>query len=252
MKESSEILLKYIDTEIAPKVPQDLKLEIVVQSLLQAGCKSFSHLLNTIERSIGLLNVLVKTSAQRHLVIEGVANFWSKSAQHIIILLDKLMTYKVIDGSSIVNWLFDHERVNSFHSYVWEILSNTVNKTLARCETLKRELHAAIDSGTDKVRALEQAIEQAQREHKELFIVIFQRFATVVAEYLQSHPPEGIWYRTILGYFKAIGRRYIEEIRPFIGMLDTLLFANAEPSSGTLTTFDQLKLMCGTPVLQKE
>ena len=61
---------------------------------------------------------------------------------------------------------------------------------------------------TDKVRALEQVIEQAQREQKELFIVIFQRFATVLSEYLQAHPAEeGIWYRTILGYFKAIGRR---------------------------------------------
>ena len=50
-----------------------------------------------------------------------MAEFWGKSAQHIIILLDKLMTYKVVDGASIVNWLFDHERVNSFHSYVWEV-----------------------------------------------------------------------------------------------------------------------------------
>jgi hypothetical protein len=121
----------------------------------------------------------------------------------------------------------------------------------------------------EKVRALEQVIEQAQREQKELFIVIFQRFATVLSEYLQTHPAEGIWYRTILGYFKAIGRRvnsfppphaapliaqfyintlqYIEEIRPFMGVLDTLLFANTEPSAGVAAVFDQLKLMCNTP-----
>ena len=43
-------IFRYIDVEIAPKVTPELKLEIVVQSLLQAGCKSFSHLLNTIER----------------------------------------------------------------------------------------------------------------------------------------------------------------------------------------------------------
>lgn len=61
----------------------------------------------------------------------------------------------------------------------------------------------------EKARALEQAIEQAEREQKELFIAIFQRFATVVADYTRSNPAEGIWYRTILGYFKAVGRRVI-------------------------------------------
>lgn len=50
MKETSEALLKYIDTDIAPKTTIDEKLDIVVQGLLQAGCKSFSHMLNTIER----------------------------------------------------------------------------------------------------------------------------------------------------------------------------------------------------------
>jgi len=249
MKESSEVILKYVDTEIAPKVTIDEKLEIVVQSLLQAGCKSFSHLLNTIERYIVVLNTLVKSSAHRHLLIVAVANFWAKSSQHIIILLDKLMTYRVVDGSSIVNWLFDHDRVNSFHSHVWEILTKTVNKTLARCDTLQRELSAAKDSSSDKVKSLEQAYEQAQREQKELFFAIFQRFSTVLEEYLRDHPPEGIWFRTILGYFKAIGRRYIQEIRPFIDMLDgAIAFANAEPAIAL--TFDQLKLMCNVPLEQ--
>lgn len=55
------------------------------------------------------------------LYVLGVASFWAKSAQHVIILLDKLMTYKVVDGVAIVNWLFDHQHANSSHPYVWEV-----------------------------------------------------------------------------------------------------------------------------------
>lgn len=95
-----------------------------------------------------------------------MGKFWIKSSQHVKILLDKLMTYKVIDGASIVNWLFDYHNANSYHSHVWEvsviyasnilfwplkILTNTVNKTIARCDTLKRELAAARDAPAGRI-----------------------------------------------------------------------------------------------------
>lgn len=84
----------------------------------------------------------------------------------------------------------------------------------------------------EKVRALEQVIDQAQREQKELFIVIFQRFATVLSEYLKEHPAEGIWYRTILGYFKAIGRRVFPPLSA-ASLLSVLLIFPAKPGLTT-------------------
>ena len=49
-----------------------------------------------------------------------------------------------------------------------------------------------------------------------------------------------------LSSFTHVIFQYIEEIRPFVGVLGTLLFANTEPSPGVTAAFDQLKLMCNT------
>jgi len=249
-KETSEQLLTYIDGEISPRVASpEVKLEIVTQTLLQAGSKSFSHLLNTIERNIVLFNAIIKTTEQKLAVVQSVAEFWRDSQQHIIILLDKLMTYKIIDGTSIVNWLFSLSNLREFtYSYIWQILSNTINKILARCETLTRELNAAKETGSsDKVKQLTANREQAQREQKELFLVVFQRFSIVLTEHLANWDAQGtdaktLWFKITSGEFKAVGRRYIAEIKSFLPMLESLLFANAD--SRVAGIFNQMKLMC--------
>jgi len=106
---------------------------------------------------------------------------------------------------------------------------------------------AAKEGGSEKAKQLTANREQAQREQKELFLVVFQRFSIVLAEYLgqcdaNGTEPKSLWYRITMGEFKAIGRRYIAEIKSLLPMLESLLFGNAD--SRVVAVFNQIKLMC--------
>jgi hypothetical protein len=73
------------------------------------------------------------------------------------------MAANVIDNISVVNWIFSSEEknnytrytlyrysiylhilyINSNRSFLWEILHNTINKTLSRTELLRNSLKEA-------------------------------------------------------------------------------------------------------------
>lgn len=61
-----------------------------------------------------LLRTLVNNESRRVAAISVVASFWADSTGHIVIALDKLMTFRVIDNLSIVNWLFSAEVLPNF------------------------------------------------------------------------------------------------------------------------------------------
>jgi hypothetical protein len=134
-------------------------------------------------------------------VLKEVKDFWALSPQNLIIQVDKLMSYRVIDNTTIIHWIFStDEQANYTRGYIWEIIRNTINKTLARTETIEEELRAAesnfskctdiiifanfglvpVSDQTDdtmegqRLKDRKAAYDAAQRELKELFLVIFQ------------------------------------------------------------------------------
>jgi len=64
-----------------------------------------------------LLRSLTNTSQARLAVATAVGEFWKHSPQHIIITLEKLLTYRIIDAQSIVNWIFSHQILPLFTKY---------------------------------------------------------------------------------------------------------------------------------------
>jgi len=235
----------------------EVKVELTVNCVAEIGSKSFSHLLNALERYNTLLRTLINNSQTRGQTISAFAHFWRNSSAHIIIALDKLMTYRIIDNISIVNWLFSNEVLPDFtRGYVWDILRNTVNKTVARTETVRKQLAKTLQpteqsSSTPQLSAsaTQEALETAEREQKELLLVVFQRFCISISNHLtnceaNNTDPYDYWYYSALGHLKEIGRKFHEEIRPFISTLESILFTS-EVDSRITSVFHQFKMVGG-------
>jgi len=192
------------------------------------------------------------------IVLKAVRYFWQKSPQHIVIMIDKLMTYRLVDNTSIINWIFSPEEQPNFtKGYIWDVLRNTISKTLARTETIREELKTA-EEAWEKTPKEEQsesipefkrlkdrktALDSVLREQKELFLIIFQRFVMCLSEYLGGESNASyhsdFWYTSTLGHLKEVGRKYHDEIIPFLSTLETLLFSNVDPKLAI--AFQQIK-----------
>ena len=95
---------------------------ITMQSLLHIGARSFSHLLNAIERYLPVLRVLASgtiSSSSTAMtgpgagdadakadILAAVAEFWRRNVQMVFIVFDKLMQYQIVDPSDVVAWAF--------------------------------------------------------------------------------------------------------------------------------------------------
>ncbi|CAG8494316.1 1118_t:CDS:10 [Paraglomus occultum] len=159
---------------------EDVMRDILVQCVLMLGSKSFSHVLNVIERSVPAMWTVVcyfrvertefstlgiftnvwmfvetdlkfryltllqsynTTAEARVHTVKIVADFWSKNTQFLGILLDKLLNYRVVDASSVVTWVFSEEFDEEVsRSYIWEILKNTINKVISRVSQIQSKL----------------------------------------------------------------------------------------------------------------
>eukprot|EP00033_Pygsuia_biforma_P000793 GCRY01000925.1.p1 GENE.GCRY01000925.1~~GCRY01000925.1.p1 ORF type:complete len:901 (+),score=278.07 GCRY01000925.1:95-2797(+) len=189
---------------LAEKVGMDDAPKVFFPTLLTLGSKSFSHIIALLERYQRILLSLYKSPEAKLEVLGHVAKFWSASSQHITIVLDRLMTFKIVDGTAVVNWIFGQEGQALFTGYsVWDILDKTIVKTLARTATVQLELNRAAQhlseagrvEGSDtsvevmRVKQVQTALTKYQREQKQLFLLIFQRFALVVNEHLKTPQP---------------------------------------------------------------
>eukprot|EP01087_Luapelamoeba_hula_P018471 TRINITY_DN5951_c0_g1_i1.p1 TRINITY_DN5951_c0_g1~~TRINITY_DN5951_c0_g1_i1.p1 ORF type:complete len:819 (-),score=70.52 TRINITY_DN5951_c0_g1_i1:395-2851(-) len=215
----------------------DAKLAMVLHALLLLGSKSFSHLLNALDRYHELARAVINNEARRVQAINAIAQFWNLSKFNLIIALDKFMTYRVIDSLAIIQWVFSPAMLPEFvHGYVWEILRNAIDKTIGRSQILETELSACnralVDKGiTDmegsdavKFRQTRDALELVRREHKQLFFGVFQRFCMVLSNHLATCEARGAnpldsWYRSAAGHMKEMGRRYNRDME---GLLDSL------------------------------
>ena len=69
-----------------------------------------------------------------------------------VILIDKLMTFHIVDSTAIITWLFSEQMVAQFTShYIWEVLDNVITKTIARTQTVRSDLAKAEDAFQDKL-----------------------------------------------------------------------------------------------------
>lgn len=135
---------------------------IAVQSLLHIGSRSFSHLLNAIERYLPLLRNLASSGVSsvggggnaeaKADILSAAAAFWKHNRQMVGIVFDKLMQYQIVDPTDVVGWTFLNGAVigqfselagpMNLSTFEWDLLKGALDKANGRVMIARRKVTA--------------------------------------------------------------------------------------------------------------
>lgn len=132
----------WLEESVIPVNGLDVALRVVVQTLLDIGSKSFTHLITVLERYGQVIAKMCPNEETQILLIAEVSEFWKNSAQTTAITIDRMMGYRLISNLAIVKWVFSSPNIDLFHTTdrLWEILRNALNKTYNRITDLRKEI----------------------------------------------------------------------------------------------------------------
>ncbi|CAO3608326.1 unnamed protein product [Cunninghamella blakesleeana] len=243
--------------------------DLFIQSLLQVGAKSFSHILNVIERYLEIMRHFNSTQDDKLNTVRTVAFFWKNNSQFLGILLDKLLNYRILDPSSVILWVFESDNINNpGRACIWEILKNTISKVVSRATQVKnrlenfQQLHADNEAKRaanptnelakaeaqqelDTIQIAEKSLATVNREQKEVFVLVYQQFTKCIQSLLtalsnENRNPDEDWiYWWISGWFKEFLRNYHNECSQFRVTLETTVFT-PDLDSRISTLFNQI------------
>jgi nuclear cap-binding protein subunit 1 len=124
-----------------------------LQGLLQVGSRSFSHLLNAIERYLPVLRSLVSSGSEaRADILRAAGIFWSKSGQMVAIVVDKMMQYQIVEPSDVVDFAFSKVQLAQGPTQRWELVRAALDKANGRLLVAQRKA-AALRKEEDDERA---------------------------------------------------------------------------------------------------
>lgn len=158
--------------------------DVLMQAVLSLGSRSFSHLLNVLEKYHPLLRQMTTSPQMRLVVLSSTARFWSKSPQWIQICVDKLLQYRLVEPTDVVKFVFspplnmpslvlqgseENDTMRDWSGFNWwELIKLTVNKVNGRVDQVQKRLDTLEREESDKIekqRAAEEAgdsIEEAK------------------------------------------------------------------------------------------
>ncbi|XP_073039333.1 nuclear cap-binding protein subunit 1-like isoform X2 [Primulina eburnea] len=139
---TSREIISWIESRIIPEQGLDVTLRVVVQTLLNIGSKSFTHLITVIERYGQVIARICSDQEKQVALLSEVSSFWKNNAQMTAIAIDRLMGYRLVSNLAIVRWVFLPENVEQFHvsDRPWEVLRNAISKTSNRITDLRKEI----------------------------------------------------------------------------------------------------------------
>ncbi|ORX49397.1 hypothetical protein DM01DRAFT_1338083 [Hesseltinella vesiculosa] len=210
--------------------------ELFIQCLLLVGCKSFSHVLNVIERYIDVLRLFNQSSDGKVRTMEVIAAFWKQNSQFLAILVDKFLNYRIVDPTSVVVWVFDSALMhNPSRAFIWDILKSTLDKVVSRVDQVEAKLdsfkdvhqenqtqrmgqpeteesRAMAQQELDTLHIVESSLNTVRQERQEVFLTMHRKFESSLQTLLASAPAENLeddWTRWwINGRFKEMQRLY--------------------------------------------
>uniref|UniRef100_A0A2P2I8S7 Nuclear cap-binding protein subunit 1 n=3 Tax=Hirondellea gigas TaxID=1518452 RepID=A0A2P2I8S7_9CRUS len=246
-----------------------LQIQVFCQSILYLGSKSFSHSFAGVNKFLKVFEGLVVGGEEAQmLVLKEMHSLWSSHQQMMVVLIDKFLRTKVVQCATVANWIFSKEMTEDFtRSYVWEILHSTIRKMSKHVARLQKEMLDSRDSRRrrrgagaggastrrasdesdsesnnssdeensrprpteEEIEGMEEKLETAQSDQKNLFLIIFQRFIMLLSEHLVRSDTDARdfntnWYRCTVGRLQQIFMLHNNQVERYGQTLNTLLF----------------------------
>lgn len=142
-RKTARDVIIWLEESVIPVNGIEVALRVVVETLLEIGSKSFTHLITVLERYGQVIAKICSDEETQIMLISEVGSFWKNSAQTTAITIDRMMGYRLISNLAIVKWVFSQSNIDLFHTSdrVWEILRNALNKTYNRISDLRKEIN---------------------------------------------------------------------------------------------------------------
>ncbi|RLN39442.1 nuclear cap-binding protein subunit 1 [Panicum miliaceum] len=143
-KKNVRDIILWVEEHVIPTNGAEFALDVVSQTLLDIGSKSFTHLITVLERYGQIISKLCPNEEMQLLLMDEVGAYWKNSTQMTAIAIDRMMGYRLISNLAIVKWVFSPANVEQFHvsDRPWEILRNAVSKTYNRISDLRKEIQS--------------------------------------------------------------------------------------------------------------
>jgi len=246
--------------ELLREIESDsMRVDVFTQSLMYLGHKSFSHSFAAIAKFHPVFKSLADAEETQIYVLRSVWDLWRNHHQMLVVLTDKLLKTGVVECAAVANWVFSKDMVAEFSKcYLWEIINITIRKMNKHVSKLSKEASEARrmieDSDSDSsdsenedghkrrgrnrpmekpseeaVEKLEEKLEAAQADQKNLFLIIFQRFIMILSEHLVRCDTDAVdfktpWYQWTVGRLHQIFMLHHEQVEKYSTTLETLLF----------------------------
>ncbi|KAK8520582.1 hypothetical protein V6N13_030975 [Hibiscus sabdariffa] len=141
-RQSASDIIVWIEENVYPTHGLEVTLSVVVQTLLDIGSKSFTHLITVLERYGQVMAKLCSDQDKQVMLIAEVGSYWKNNAQMTAIAIDRMMGYRLVSNLAIVRWVFSPENIEQFHlsDRPWEVLRNAISKTYNRITDLRKEI----------------------------------------------------------------------------------------------------------------
>ncbi|XP_072997664.1 nuclear cap-binding protein subunit 1 [Typha latifolia] len=143
-RKTAREITSWIEETIIPVHGSKFAIEVVIQTLLDIGSKSFTHLITVLERYGQIIAKLCPDQDRQIQLMDEVSYYWKNNSQMTAIAIDRMMGYRLISNLAIVEWVFSPNNIEQFHvsDCPWEILRNAVSKTCNRITDLRKEIQS--------------------------------------------------------------------------------------------------------------
>ncbi|KAK4723302.1 hypothetical protein R3W88_026081 [Solanum pinnatisectum] len=238
-RKTAQEMSSWVEENVFPAHGFDITLGVVVQTLLDIGSKSFTHLITVLERYGQVIAKMCTDDDQQVKLIMEVSSYWQNSAQMTAIAIDRMMSYRLISNLAIVRWVFSPLNLDRFHvsDSPWEILRNAVSKTYNRISDLRKEISSLERSVVLAERAASRAREELESAESKLSVidgepVLGENPVRIkrLKSYAEKAKEEEVSVRESLEAKEALLARAVDEIEAlFLSLYKSFLTALAEP-----------------------
>ncbi|PJF18389.1 hypothetical protein PSACC_01801 [Paramicrosporidium saccamoebae] len=169
--------------------------EVLLQSLLQVGSKSLSHMLTVVEKYLSLFQLLLpkhgdKMSANMF-ILDQLYSFWRSSMLHFEFAVERLINYRILLPKHVIQWIFERADEQlcdveaSFYEVVAHIMGRGIIMRTIQQSSMMSSIAAAKMSGQPEER-IATTVSNLQAEYEETLALAVEKLATLREQLVAS------------------------------------------------------------------
>ncbi|XP_017859954.1 PREDICTED: nuclear cap-binding protein subunit 1-like [Drosophila arizonae] len=199
--------------EATTELDEGLKINVLMQSLLHLGCKSFTHIFSLLSKFQPVLKMLAHNDANQLAMLRALFEVWSNNEHVKLVVADKLLKMHIVSNHAVVAWVFNPSLKSELvKMYLWELLNLTVRYT-------KYHMRITEDNQSTDLNCL--------------LLNIAQTCVKVLMDHRKSEQSSEVdyWFQWIQGRLLQLLFNYIDDVRKISSKLREIAFEAEEAKS---------------------